>query len=208
MRLSLRPPWRNGTTALVFDPVSFLGRLAVLVPRPRVNLVLYYGVLGARSAWRAAVVPGAPREEGDVAEGSGSDAAAAPEQGAAGGAGRGSEWAALMARTFGLDVLACPRCGGRLRLVAHRAGRADRPDPGPPPAPGRDSASPSGACAAARPGPPRPRRPRRRSVGLHTLLVSVVRSRVTPDVRSAPSRPSRPPNGPRENRLICPCLPG
>ena len=52
VRLSLRPPWRNGTTALVFDPVSFLGRLAVLVPRPRVNLVLYYGVLGARSAWR------------------------------------------------------------------------------------------------------------------------------------------------------------
>ena len=24
----------------------------------------------------------------------------------------------LMARTFGLDVLACPRCGGRLRRVA------------------------------------------------------------------------------------------
>ena len=27
-------------------------------------------------------------------------------------------WAELMRRTFGLDVLACPRCGGRLRLVA------------------------------------------------------------------------------------------
>jgi hypothetical protein len=24
----------------------------------------------------------------------------------------------LMQRTFGLDVLACPRCGGRLRLIA------------------------------------------------------------------------------------------
>ena len=23
-----------------------------------------------------------------------------------------------MARTFGFDVLACPRCGGRLRLIA------------------------------------------------------------------------------------------
>ena len=23
-----------------------------------------------------------------------------------------------MARTFGIDVLACPRCGGRLRLIA------------------------------------------------------------------------------------------
>jgi hypothetical protein len=27
-------------------------------------------------------------------------------------------WAALMRRAFDIDVLACPRCGGRLRLVA------------------------------------------------------------------------------------------
>ena len=27
-------------------------------------------------------------------------------------------WAALMRRAFDLDVLACPRCGGRLRLLA------------------------------------------------------------------------------------------
>jgi hypothetical protein len=31
---------------------------------------------------------------------------------------RGKSWASLMARTFGFDVLACPRCGGRLRLIA------------------------------------------------------------------------------------------
>ena len=29
------------TTHVVFDPIEFLGRLAVLVPRPRVNLILY-----------------------------------------------------------------------------------------------------------------------------------------------------------------------
>jgi hypothetical protein len=54
--LRLRAPWRDGTTGFLFDPMDFLGRLAVLVPRPRVNLMLYYGVLGARSAWRADVV--------------------------------------------------------------------------------------------------------------------------------------------------------
>ena len=27
-------------------------------------------------------------------------------------------WAELMRRTFGFDVLACPHCGGRLRLIA------------------------------------------------------------------------------------------
>jgi hypothetical protein len=31
---------------------------------------------------------------------------------------RGQQWAALMQRTFGFDVLACPRCGGRLRPVS------------------------------------------------------------------------------------------
>jgi hypothetical protein len=28
------------------------------------------------------------------------------------------DWAALMHRAFALDVLACPHCGGRLRLIA------------------------------------------------------------------------------------------
>ena len=41
---------------MVFDPLEFLGRLAVLVPRPRINLLLYHGVLGARATWRAEVV--------------------------------------------------------------------------------------------------------------------------------------------------------
>ncbi len=27
-------------------------------------------------------------------------------------------WAGLMRRAFDIDVLACPRCGGRLRLIA------------------------------------------------------------------------------------------
>ena len=27
-------------------------------------------------------------------------------------------WAALMRRAFEIDVVACPRCGGRLRLIA------------------------------------------------------------------------------------------
>ncbi len=31
---------------------------------------------------------------------------------------RGQLWAALMQRAFGFDVLACPRCGGRLQVIA------------------------------------------------------------------------------------------
>ena len=50
---------------MVFDPIEFLGRLAVLVPRPRINLVLYHGVLGPRASWRAQVVRrGGPTDDG------------------------------------------------------------------------------------------------------------------------------------------------
>ena len=55
--LTLRHRWADGTTHLRFDPLELLERLAVLTPRPRVNLILYYGVLAPRAAWRAALVP-------------------------------------------------------------------------------------------------------------------------------------------------------
>ena len=37
MRLALRRPWREGTRALLFDPLDVLGRLAALMPKPRDN---------------------------------------------------------------------------------------------------------------------------------------------------------------------------
>ena len=58
--LQLRHPWADGTTHVAFAPTAFLERLAVLVPRPRVNLVLYHGLLAPRAACRVAC-RGAPR---------------------------------------------------------------------------------------------------------------------------------------------------
>jgi hypothetical protein len=95
-----------------FDPCDFLGRLAVLVPRPRVNLLFYHGVLGARSAWRRAIVPGTACGASEA------PAAAAESAPTDAPTPRGRRWADLMQRSFGFDVLACDRCGGRLRLIA------------------------------------------------------------------------------------------
>jgi hypothetical protein len=53
--LELRHRWADGTTQLLFEPGELLERVAALPPRPRINLLLYYGVLGARSAWRSRV---------------------------------------------------------------------------------------------------------------------------------------------------------
>lgn len=121
VRLQFRQPWRDGTTEVVFDPVEFLGRLAVLVPRPRINLILYHGVLGPRAAWRAEVVRRQTSGDGGDAEVKDSATDQTREADPAETArrhARGRCWASLMARTFGYDVLACPRCGGRLRLIA------------------------------------------------------------------------------------------
>jgi hypothetical protein len=111
--LDLRRRWADGTTQLVFDPVEFLERLAALVPRPRINLVLYYGVLAPRAAWREAVVP-SPATEGADTPG----AADACRHGGRVGRRPNRAWAELMERSFGFDVLACPRCAGRMTLVA------------------------------------------------------------------------------------------
>ena len=110
--LRLRHPWADGTTHVAFEPTAFLERLAVLVPRPRINLLLYHGVLAAHAAWRADVVARAPAG-GAAPAGAESDHAAATSPGPA-----GRRWADQMRRAFEVDVLACTRCGGRLRLVA------------------------------------------------------------------------------------------
>jgi hypothetical protein len=41
VRLALKTPWLDGTSHLLFQPLEFLEKLAALIPRSRVNLVLY-----------------------------------------------------------------------------------------------------------------------------------------------------------------------
>ncbi len=115
--LELRHPWADGTTHVAFTPTAFLERLAVLVPRPHVNLLLYNGVLAPRAAWRAEVVPQVSphRAPGVTADAPVADPAAGTTRRPS---GRGASWAQLMRRAFEVDVLACPRYGGRLRLIA------------------------------------------------------------------------------------------
>ena len=119
--LTLRHRWADGTTHLRFDPLEVVKRLAVLTPRPRVNLILYYGVLAPRAAWRAAIVASAASTDAaGVDPLTANNVDHADSEARRGGPSRswGYQWAELMRRTFGFDVLACPRCGGRLRLVA------------------------------------------------------------------------------------------
>ncbi|MGH7393047.1 MAG: transposase [Candidatus Rokuibacteriota bacterium] len=60
--LTLKTAWADGTRQLMFEPLTRLERLAALTPRPRINLVLYHGVLAPHAGWRARVITyGRPR---------------------------------------------------------------------------------------------------------------------------------------------------
>jgi len=115
--LELKRAWHDGTRELVFEPLEFLERLAAMTPRPETNLLICHGVVAPRARWRARVVVYGRRVPEPTA-------ATAPLAAGPGGTGvktaspHAWSWAALMHRAFGIDVLACPQCGGRLRLIA------------------------------------------------------------------------------------------
>ena len=58
--LKLKTPWRDGTTHQGTPPLEFMQRLAALVPRPKLHLIRFHGVLVPNAKLRALVVPHEP----------------------------------------------------------------------------------------------------------------------------------------------------
>jgi hypothetical protein len=97
----LRKPRADGATHLIMEPVEFVEKMAALVPPPRVHLVHYHGVLGPNSRWRKRKAEAQERE-------------GKPQ----GSKKRRRDWAELLQKTFGVDVLGCAKCGGKMKLIA------------------------------------------------------------------------------------------
>ncbi len=114
--MKLKTPWRDGTTHLVMSPLELMQRLAALVPRPRLHLIGFHGVLAPNAKLRALVVPQGPRgQEQPAPEGAdpGCDTEAAHSR-----PGHIS-WARLLKRVFDIDMQHCPSCGGgELKIIA------------------------------------------------------------------------------------------
>jgi hypothetical protein len=98
-------------------PVELLEKLAALIPRPRINLLLYHGLLAPHCRWRAQVVAYRSAAAPETPVGA-SPTPAANDESPTAPVARNWAWADLMRRAVDVDVLACPRCGGRLRLIA------------------------------------------------------------------------------------------
>ena len=111
MRYTLKTPYRDGTTHIVVEPLDLMARLAALVPPPRMHLTRYHGVFAPHSKLRAAVTP-AGRGKGSKPQAEeGAEKPATPRHVA-------MSWAKRLKRVFGVDIEACARCGGKLKVIA------------------------------------------------------------------------------------------
>jgi hypothetical protein len=98
---ALRKPDRHGRTTLVMTPGQLMARLSALIPAPHLCLRREFGVLAPRSPLRRRVAP----------------PTVLPPTSANGTATR-TPWAQLLKRIFGGDPDRCPRCRGRMVVVA------------------------------------------------------------------------------------------
>jgi hypothetical protein len=104
--LQLKSAWRDGTTHIKMSPLEFMQRLAALVPRPRLHLIRFHGVLAPNAGLRAAIVPGPPQNTSEPAD---EHAHGAPAR---------MGWARLLKRVFDIDLEHCPQCGGDFKIIA------------------------------------------------------------------------------------------
>jgi hypothetical protein len=54
---TFKKPWDDGTTAIKMTQMELMEKLAALVPRPRVHLTRFHGVLGPHYKYRMQIVP-------------------------------------------------------------------------------------------------------------------------------------------------------
>ena len=55
--LQLKSAFKDGTTHIVMAPLEFMQRLAALVPRPRLHLIRFHGVLAPGAKLRSEIIP-------------------------------------------------------------------------------------------------------------------------------------------------------
>ena len=106
--LQLKSPYKDGTTHIVMEPLEFMERLAALVPRPRLHLIRFHGVLAPNAKLRSKIVP-APAERATEPP---------TDHAQVQGETPRMSWARLLKRVFDIDVKHCPNCGGALKIIA------------------------------------------------------------------------------------------
>ncbi len=118
----LKRRWRDGTTHVVFQPLELVEKLAAVVPPPRIHVIRYHGVLAPRAGCRREVVGALKSNPAtvnvkDPRDGA-NDCVHAPRRWMFAARWLAAPRAKLMQRVFAIDVLECPRCGGKMKILA------------------------------------------------------------------------------------------
>lgn len=102
------------TSSSIFAPTSTASAStpAALVPRPRLHLIRFHGVLASNAKLRALVVPQVPEAPAQAAKAAECDANCAHHRPVR------LSWAKLLKRVFDLDLEHCPNCVGELQISA------------------------------------------------------------------------------------------
>jgi len=108
----LKTPYRDGTTHIFFQPLDFIARLAALVPKPRVNLTRYHGVLAPNSQHRTLVTP-ARRGKGNNKK-----IELETQEKTAFAKTQRMSWAQRLKRVFNIDIEKCDICGNTVKVIA------------------------------------------------------------------------------------------
>lgn len=96
----LKREWSNGATDVIYSNEAFMQRLVALIPPARSNQIRFHGCFAPNFKDRAKII--APKKETSTTQKQSNRLL----------------WSELMKRTFGLDVLACSKCSGRMTPIA------------------------------------------------------------------------------------------
>ncbi|AQA17153.1 hypothetical protein BST95_01890 [Halioglobus japonicus] len=89
--------------------------MAALAPKPRINLTRYHGVLAPNHRWRGEVTPAGRGKA--LKTGANAEVRTPVEHHAA------MTWAQRFKRVFNIDIEACSRCGGSVKVIVEASNR-------------------------------------------------------------------------------------
>jgi hypothetical protein len=90
------------------SPLEVMQRLIALVPRPRLHLIRFHGVLAPNAKLGSEIIPRTPEQA--------TEPSCDPAHGQ--GAPARMSWPRLLKRVFNIDIEHCPNCGGSLKIIA------------------------------------------------------------------------------------------
>jgi hypothetical protein len=96
----LKNMWSNGATHVLFNNDSFIQRLVALIPPAKSNQTRFHGIFAPNFKDRLKIIP-SPKKEKSAQKDSNKVL-----------------WADLIKHSFGIDVLICKKCSGRMTPIA------------------------------------------------------------------------------------------